>query len=83
MSFSSDLWNGFDIIKNIFLKTFNKLKNFYEIIFSFASLEKNYTNNLEVLFEQYKDLFNSEDIFQIPLKNFISNIKIECEYHKI
>ena len=83
MSFSSDLWNGFDIIKNIFLKTFNKIKNFYEIIFTFASLEKTYTNNLEVLFEQYKDLFNSDDIFQIPLKNFISNIKIECEYHKI
>ena len=83
MSFSSDLWNGFDIIKNIFLKTFNKIKNFYEIMFSFASLEKNYTNNLEALYEQYNNLFNSDDIFQIPLKNFISNIKIECEYHKL
>lgn len=83
MSFSSDLWNGFDVLKSNFLKSFNKLKNFYEIMFSFASLEKNYTNNLEALYEQYNNLFNSDDIFQIPLKNFISNIKIECEYHKL
>ena len=83
MSFSSDLWNGFDLLKNTFLNTFNKMKNFYEIMFSFASLEKNYTINLEMLYEQYKVLFNSDEIFLLPSKNFISNIKVECEYHKL
>ena len=83
MSFSSDLWNGFDLLKNTFLKTFNKIKNFYEIMFSFASLEKNYTINLEILYEQYKALFNKEEIFFLPFKTFISNIKVECEYHKM
>ena len=83
MSFSSDLWNGFDVLKSNFLKSFNKLKNFYEIIFSFASLEKNYTINLEILYEQYQNLFNSDEIFLFPSKTFISNIKVECEYHKL
>ena len=83
MSFSSDLWNGFDILKSNFLKSFNKLKNFYEIMFSFASLEKNYTINLEILYEQYQNLFNSDEIFLFPSKTFISNIKVECEYHKL
>ena len=83
MSFSSDLWNGFDLIKNNFLKTFNKLKNFYEIMFSFASLEKNYTVNLEILYEQYQNLFSSDELFSFPSKTFISNIKVECEYHKL
>lgn len=82
MSFSSDLWNGFDVLKSNFLKSFNKLKNFYEIMFSFASLEKNYTINLEILYEQYQNLFNSDEIFLFPSKTFISNIKVECEYHK-
>ena len=83
MSFSSDLWNGFDLLKNTFLKTFNKIKNFYEIMFSLASIEKNYTINLEILYEQYKALFNKEEIFFLPFKTFISNIKVECEYHKM
>ena len=83
MSFSSDLWNGFDLLKNTFLKTFNKIKNFYEIMFSLASIEKNYTINLEILYDQYKTLFNTEEIFSTPSKTFISNIKVECEYHKM
>ena len=83
MSFSSDLWNGFDILKSSFLKIFSKLKSFYEIMFSFASLEKNYTINLEILYEQYQNLFNSDELFLFPSKTFISNIKVECEYHKL
>ena len=79
MSFSSDLWNGFDIIKSNFLQNMNNLKNFYEIMFSLASLEKNYTINLEILYEQYQKLFNSDENFLFPLKTFISNIKVECE----
>ena len=82
MSFSSDLWNGIDIIKSNFLDNLTKFKNFYEIMFSLASLEKNYTINLEILYEQYQKLFNSDDNFLFPLKTFISNIKVECEYHK-
>lgn len=82
MSFSSDLWNGFDILKKNFLQTYNKIKHFYEIIFSFASLEKNHSKNLEILYEQNKDLFNSDEILLLPSKTFISSLKIESEYHK-
>ena len=82
MSFSSDLWNGFDILKNNFLKGLNKLKNIYEIMFSFASLENYYSTNLEMLYEQYKNIFNIDDFFSFPMKTFISNNKVECEYHK-
>lgn len=82
MSFSSDLWNGFDILKKNFLTTYNKIKHFYEIIFSFASLEKNHSKNLEILYEQNKDLFNSDEFLPFPYKTFISSLKIETEYHK-
>ena len=82
MSFSSDLWNGFDILKKNFLQTYNKIKHFYEIIFSFASLEKNHSKNLEILYDQNKDLFNSDEILLLPSKTFISSLKIESEYHK-
>ena len=82
MSFSSDLWNGFDILKKNFLNTYNKLKHFYEIMFSFASLEKNHSKSLEILYEQNKDLFNSDEILLLPSKTFISSLKIESEYHK-
>ena len=83
MSFSSDLWNGFEIIKKYFIKAFNKLKNFYEIFFSYASLEKNYAVNLEIIYEQFQNTFNSDEILLSPSKTFISNIKVECEYHKL
>ena len=83
MSFSSDLWNGFEIIKKYFIKAFNKLKNFYEIFFSYASLEKNYAVNLEIIYEQFQNIFNSDEILLSPSKTFISNIKVECEYHKL
>ena len=82
MSFSSDLWNGFDILKKNFLHTYNKLKHFYEIMFAFASLEKNHSKNLEILYEQNKDLFNSDEILLLSSKTFISSLKIESEYHK-
>ena len=83
MSFSSDLWNGFEIINKYFIKAFNKLKNFYEIFFSYASLEKNYAVNLEIIYEQFQNIFNSDEILLSPSKTFISNIKVECEYHKL
>ncbi len=82
MSFSSDLWNGFDILKKNFLHTYNKIKHFYEIMFSFDSLEKNHSKNLEILYEQNKDLFNSDEILLLSSKTFISSLKIESEYHK-
>ena len=82
MSFSSDLWNGFDILKKNFLHTYNKLKHFYEIMFAFASLEKNHSKNLEILYEQNKDLLNSDEILILSSKTFISSLKIESEYHK-
>ena len=82
MSFSSDLWNGFHILRKNFFQTYNKIKHFYEIMFSFASLEKNHSKNLEILYEQNKDLFNSDEILLLSSKTFISSLKIESEYHK-
>ena len=82
MSFSSDLWNGFHILNKSFFQTYNKIKHFYEIMFSFASLEKNHSKNLEILYEQNKDLFNSDEVIQLASKTFISSLKIESEYHK-
>ena len=82
MSFSSDLWNGFDILRKNFLQTYDKIKHFYEMMFSFASLEKNHSKNLEILYEKNKDIFNNDEMLLVPSKTFISSLKVECEYHK-
>ena len=82
MSFRTDLWNGFDCIKKNFLLSYNKIKHIYDIMNSFASIEKSHSKNLELLYEQNKSAFESDEIFLIASKNFISSLRLESEYHK-
>ena len=82
MSFRTDLWNGFDCIKKNFLLSYNKIKHIYDIMNSFASIEKSHSKNLELLYEQNKSVFESDEIFLIASKNFISSLRLESEYHK-
>ena len=51
MSFSVDLWNGFDSIKNQFSKTHKKIKVLNKILTSYITIETNYYKSLENLFK--------------------------------
>lgn len=55
MSFSVDLWNGIDSIKNQINSTQKKIKTIQKLVTSYISIETNYSKNLENLFKELKD----------------------------
>ena len=88
MSFSVDLWNGFDVIKNEFSINHKKIKQILDILTSYSSLLKDYYKNLDNL---YKEISESKDIKDIQKSNsllddsitlLIQSIKIEGEKNK-
>ena len=60
MSFSVDLWNGIDKIKNQFNSTQRKLKTFSKLLTSYITIETNYYKGLENLYKEYKENSNPE-----------------------
>ena len=83
MSFRVDLWNGFDIIKNQFSSTINKISNLYNVLLSYIGCEKVYSKSLESLYKDNKDLFKDEDyLLDKNLIMLINNFKSESEFHK-
>lgn len=83
MSFRVDLWNGFDIIKNQFSSTINKISNLYNVLLSYVGCEKVYSKSLESLYKDNKDLFKDEDyLLDKNLIMLINNFKSESEFHK-
>ena len=83
MSFRVDLWNGFDIIKNQFSSTINKISNLYNVLLSYVGCEKVYSKSLESLYKENKDLFKDEDyLLDKNLIMLINNFKSESEFHK-
>ena len=82
MSFRTDLWNGFETIKKHFLLSYNKIKHIYDIMYNFASLEKSHSKNLELLYEQNKPIFESDEMLLVASKTFVSSLRLESEYHK-
>ena len=55
MSFSVDLWNGIDSIKNQINSTQKKIKTIQKLVTSYINIEANYSKNLENLFKELKD----------------------------
>jgi len=83
MSFRVDLWNGFNIIKNQFSSTINKISNLYNVLLSYAGCEKVYSKSLESLYKDNKDLFKDEDyLLDKNLIMLINNFKSESEFHR-
>ena len=56
MSFSVDLWNGFDQIKNKIYSIRKEMKNFQKMISNYIYYEKEYIKNLDYIF---KDSFEN------------------------
>ena len=55
MSFSVDLWNGINLIKNQYYSTQKKIKSFFKLVNSYITIESNYCKNLETLYKEYKE----------------------------
>ena len=86
MSFSVDLWNGFDTIKAQYISIRNKMKAFSKLLLSFISKESTYCKNIENLFKEYKEnkenLTNSGFLIVISFNKIIEMFEFEYEKRK-
>ena len=82
MSFSVDLWNGFDILKNKFIFTYNKVQILYNIFNTFINIEKEYSKNLDILYKDNKVQIKEEYLLEKSFIQLLENIKEQSEYHK-
>ena len=80
MSFSVDLWNGFEIIKNHTKLLSNKLRGFYRLINSLKLLEIDYLNKLDLTIREYKDNNNSDYLIDDSFKKLVETLEYS---HKI
>ena len=83
MSFSVDLWNGFDIIKASFSSNLIKLNQLIDILSQYSLYVKDFYNNLINLYESTKEsILNKESIFNDSLNLLVISFKIESEQYK-
>ena len=82
MSFSIDLWNGLNIIKQRFVFTYNKVQLLYNIFNSFINMEKDYTKNLDILYKDHKDHIKEEFLLDTAFIQLLEMIKDQSEHHK-
>ena len=85
MSFSVDLWNGFDIIKNEFSINQKRIKQILDILSSYSYIQKDYFKNLDNLYKEIKeskDVQKSNSLLDDSINLLIKSIKIESEKNK-
>jgi len=82
MSFSIDLWNGFNLLKEKFTTIFNKAQILYNIFISFLNMEKEYSKNLDNLYNSNKDQIKEEFLLEKSFIELINNIKEQNDFHK-
>ena len=82
MSFSIDLWNGIDKIKDKFIFTYNKIQILNNVFNTFINLEKEYSKNLDILYKDNKDHIKDEFLLEKSFIQLLENIKEESDYHK-
>ena len=82
MSFSIDLWNGIDKIKDKFIFTFNKIQILNNVFNTFINLEKEYSKNLDILYKDNKDHIKDEFFLEKSFIQLLESIKEESDYHK-
>ena len=86
MSFSVDLWNGFDTIKAQYSSIRNKIKAFSKLLSSYISIESTYCKSIENLFKEYKEnkenLTNSGFLIVISFNKIIEMFEFEYEKRK-
>ena len=82
MSFSVDLWNGFDIIKEKMSNTQRQIKHFNKLITAYITFAKEYYKNLETLFKENKDTGDLEYPLEQSYINIINIIEFESKARK-
>ena len=82
MSFSIDLWNGFDKLKERFTLTFNELQLLNTIFNTFVNMEKDYSKNLDSLYKDNKNRIEGEFLLEKSFIKLLDNIKVQSDYHK-
>ena len=87
MSFSTDLWHGFDIIKSGFSSIHKKIKQIIDILTIYSSLQKEYCKGLEKLDKEIKDIEDKDiekknSFLDESLNLLLSSFKQESEKYK-
>ena len=82
MSFSIDLWNGFDKLKERFTLTFNELQLLNTVFNTFVNMEKDYSKNLDSLYKDNKNRIEGEFLLEKSFIKLLDNIKVQSDYHK-
>ena len=82
MSFSIDLWTGFDKLKERFTLTFNELQLLNTVFNTFVNMEKDYSKNLDSLYKDNKNRIEGEFLLEKSFIKLLDNIKVQSDYHK-
>ena len=82
MSFELDLWDGFSILNNNFIKSQDMLKHMYNILATFVSIEREYSINLKNLYEDNKNNFLDKGTVGKAMNVFFKFLNDEYELRK-
>mgnify|MGYP006873018918 CR=1 FL=1 len=83
MSFSIDLWNGFDIIKSSFTSNNKRMKQILDILTLYSSLQKEYCKGLDNLYKEAKEYNLSNNFLDESINSLINSFKVESDKHKM
>ena len=82
MSFSVDLWNGFDKIKQKINITYEQIKKFNQLLINYIKYEEQHCINLDQLYKDYKEICKSNYPLELSRFNIINMIDFESKLRK-
>ena len=82
MSFSVDLWNGFDLIKIQYNSIHKKLKSLNSLLSTYCIIETEYCRNLENLYREYKDNTKPEFLLDESVQKIIEIFNNEIQHRR-
>ena len=83
MSFSCDLWNGFDVIKSAFTTNQKNVKTLLDILNSYSLLQKDYYKGISNIIQEIKEIINPNSILEESINLLLFSFNEENELHKI
>ena len=84
MSFSIDLWNGVDIIREKYTTIRREFRSFVNFLIKYNTIEIQHCKNLDILYNEFKEKNNkTESIFELARISAINMIDIESQTRKI